>query len=110
MATNSDVGANRNGTAFYFLSLVNSSTDGSFIVDARYSVWSIARNSKCTPTDNGLQICCQRTINFHTQFPVAAVPHSFGIVMKQFKLLTFVESSTEYVAERYLLNLGASDN
>ena len=80
MATNSDVGANRNGTAFYFLSLVNSSTDGSFIVDARYPVWSIARDSKCTPTDNGLQICCRKTINFHTLFPV---PRSFGIVMQR---------------------------
>ena len=103
MATNSDVESGRSGTAFYFLSLVRSSNGRSFAINARYSVWSIAQNSKCTPTADGRsQICCRRSTNFRNPFPV---PRYFGIVMQQFKLLTFAESSTEYVAEQYQLNL-----
>ena len=103
MATNSDVESERSGTAFYFLSLVRSSNGRSFTINARYSLWSIAQNSTCTPTADGShQICCRRSTNFHTPFPVTRY---FGIVMQQFKLLTFAESSTEYVAEQYQLNL-----
>ena len=103
MATNSDVESERRGTAFYFLSLLRSSNGRSFTINARYSLWSIAQNSTCTPTADGShQICCRRSTNFRTPFPV---PRYFGIVMQRFKLLTFAESSTEYVAEQYQLNL-----
>ena len=101
LARNSDVEERKNRKVFDFLSLVLSSSNDSFTVNARYSIRSRAQDNRCTLTNAGFQICCQR--NNRTPFPM---PPSFGIGIQgfQFQLLTFVESNTEYVAEQYQLN------
>ena len=106
-ARNSDVRKSNHRKVFDFLSLVLSSSNDSFTVNARYSIWSTAHDNRCTPTTDGFQICCQRINNYRTHFPM---PLSFGVVMQTFQLVTFAESNVEYVAEQYQLSLSGNLN
>ncbi len=109
-AGNEDVGMKRD--LFYFLSLTRNTGAHDFRVDGKFLVEVTPMESSCTPdlpSGGVMRICCgQYTLEPPNRIAISSAPFSFGIVIRDLKLLAVSFRETEFNFPQFQLSLGES--